>query len=154
MNEFLGKTARDVVSGYKGIATTRTEFSNGNVQFGLTGNVGADNKIPAEYFDYHLLEVVPDSRSVPVIAPSAEALALPLDSTVRDKVSGYKGVATRRTIFINGCVYYTVAGPHDPKAKYAEMFLDFNRLEIVQAATPPARAARTGGPAFTVPARG
>jgi len=41
----LGDTVKDKVSGFKGIATSRTEFLNGCIQYDVVPKVGKDNKI-------------------------------------------------------------------------------------------------------------
>ena len=42
----LGDKVKDKVTGFVGVATCRTEFLNGCVQFGIAPKVGKDNKMP------------------------------------------------------------------------------------------------------------
>jgi hypothetical protein len=56
----LGDLVKDKVSGFKGIATSRTEFLNGCVRFGVNASkLDKDGKIfQTEVFDEEQLEVV------------------------------------------------------------------------------------------------
>ena len=48
----LGKTYTDPVSGFKGVATSRTVYLYGCARIGLQGKVGKDMKIPeCNFFD-------------------------------------------------------------------------------------------------------
>jgi hypothetical protein len=54
----LGAQVKDKVSGYVGIATSRVEYLNGCVQYGVRGKVDKDNKAPeAVYIDEEQLVV-------------------------------------------------------------------------------------------------
>lgn len=55
----LGDTARDRVSGFKGICICRTEWISGCTRVGLQAPVGKDGKVPdTQHFDEPMLEVV------------------------------------------------------------------------------------------------
>lgn len=104
----LGVQVRDLVSGLTGIANAKIEMLNGNVQWNvMPKGDGAELKI-GNCIDWHMLEVIGEgvSKKVPVPAPSN----ILLGSTVVDQVTKFKGTITERTTFINGCVYYHVAG--------------------------------------------
>ena len=52
-------TARDRVSGFKGICICRTEWISGCTRVGLQAPVGKDGKVPdTQHFDEPMLEVV------------------------------------------------------------------------------------------------
>lgn len=157
----LGYTARDKVSGFTGVAHSRLEFLTGNVQYSLQPPA-KDGVLPDLIaFDEHQLEEVPGA-AVPSIAPPADT-GVKLGEKVKDIVSQVEGIATRRVIFLNGCVYYTV---QDVKANkdgsIVEHFLEWKRLERTGAGVTakiakrdePAKV-RTGGPNTRgMPARG
>ena len=44
-HQFLGKTYRDAITGFRGIATARVEYLTGCAQVCLTPLVGADGKV-------------------------------------------------------------------------------------------------------------
>lgn len=56
----LGEKVRDKVTGFEGIATSRVEYLNGCVQYGVTPKIKVkDNKKPeTEYIDEGRLELV------------------------------------------------------------------------------------------------
>lgn len=133
----LGATLRDKVSGFTGIAHSKTEFLTGNVQFSLQPPA-KDGTLPEVIgFDAHQLEESPGAV-VPNIAPSAAGLALVLGEKFKDMITKFEGIATRRTTFLNGCVYYVVLNEETidktgKKEGPQEMFLEWSRLERVGA---------------------
>ncbi|HEX7111391.1 MAG TPA: hypothetical protein VF216_03030 [Mizugakiibacter sp.] len=55
----LGNEVKDVVTGFEGIATAKVEYLNGCVQFCVTPQVGADNKMPdGVYIDHQRLAYI------------------------------------------------------------------------------------------------
>jgi len=57
----LGDKVKDTITGFKGIATAKTEFINGCVQYNVTGKVGKDNKLSDDSImsiDQETLEVI------------------------------------------------------------------------------------------------
>lgn len=143
----LGKSVVEIVSGFTGIAVVRTEFMNGNVQYTVTAPV-KDDKVTDLTFDAHVLELVRGGREVPVLTPEAEAVPL-LGCKVVDPITGYEGVAIRRCVFCNGCIYYVVAGKYDPNAKDHERFFETSRLKVLDhKPVHSGKRSGTGGPAF------
>ncbi len=55
-----------------------------------------------------------------------------LGFTVRDRITGFQGVATGRTLYLNGCVRYTVEGRVQDDGKLPVEWFDEARLEIVE----------------------
>ena len=152
---------RDKVSGFTGVATTETHFLTGNVQFTLTPQAGGIFGREAVAFDIHQLEYAGAGIDI-IEAPENTGIAL--GEKVKDIVMGIEGIATLKTIFMNGCVYYTIIHKSpkdvsDPK----ESFIEYKRLTRVGAGVTAAIAKRnaleasdaaTGGPAYSVPKRG
>ncbi len=57
----LGKTVKDIVTGFTGIAISKIEYLNGCVQICVKPPVDEDGKMLAgEYIDIQLLEVIGD----------------------------------------------------------------------------------------------
>ena len=55
----LGDKVKDRVTGFVGIATSRVEYLNGCIQYGVRPKVGKDNKsTEVEYIDEEQIEVV------------------------------------------------------------------------------------------------
>lgn len=160
----LGKTLCDAITGFTGVATTYTQFDNGTEQYGLQPTVDSTGKLPEPYYvDAPTLSVVEGERSVQAATPDEKEFDNLLGTAVKDKVSGFTGTSTRRTVFINGCVYYSVVGGFNNRTgKADEMFLQADRLIWESKADVKATSRkseteqpdkRIGGPAFTVPSR-
>lgn len=151
----LGKKLRDKVSGFTGIASVKTEFLTGNVQYELVMQVDKSGKSEFRSFDEFQLEYVGEGIDA-IKAPGDTGIRL--GEKVKDIVTGGTGIATLKSTFLNGCVYYSVVtqDQKDPK----EYFTEYRRLTRVSAgvmATIAKRmgtdSVRTGGPAFSVPRR-
>lgn len=157
----LGKLTRDKVTGFTGIAMSRTDFATGNVQFTLQPPVKDGAMVDPISFDQHQLEVVPGSASMAAVTPELNATAL-LGKKLRCIATGMEGIAVRATTFLNGCVYYTIYGKVNAKGEFPELFLDSLRAEVVSAGIQKKIASKqalkpgvpTGGPVFRNPARG
>ena len=54
-----------------------------------------------------------------------------LGQEVRDKVTGFEGIATARCEYINGCLQFGIT-PMSQDGKYPDTnYLDYKRLEII-----------------------
>lgn len=54
----LGKKAKDIVTGFEGIITSRSEFLTGCNRYGITPKIGTDGKpIDAQWFDENQIEL-------------------------------------------------------------------------------------------------
>lgn len=72
-----------------------------------------------------------------------------LGKKYRCKISGYEGIATSRTEFLNGCVRYALAGKADPNdtSKEPPVFsFDVEELEPVESEPVSVKSVPTGGP--------
>lgn len=72
-----------------------------------------------------------------------------LGDKVRDRISGYEGIATGKFEYINGCVRWGVQAKVDKEGKMPDtMVIDEGQLEVVKKAAVKldAPAATTGGP--------
>ena len=105
----LGNVVRDMITGYQGIAASRTEMLGGNVQYAVQPRVpdGKPNEFPEGMnLDAQTLEFVEEGLANHVVAPPRNTVEL--GEEVEDIVTGLKGRAVNRVIFINGCVYYNI----------------------------------------------
>lgn len=132
----LGNTIRDAISGFTGIAIQRLEFMNGNVQYGVQPKGKEEGVYPdAMFIDHHTLDVV-DEGVADRATPATETEIL-LGQKVKDKASGFVGIATHKATYINGCVSFGVMPEHragfgDKNANPQPSFIDHNRLEVVK----------------------
>jgi hypothetical protein len=153
---------RDKVSGFIGTADVCTEFLTGNVQYSLVPPINPTDKVEAgkpKVFDSYQLEHIADHLE-PIAPP--ENTGIVLGEKVKDIVSGVTGIATLKSTFLNGCVYYTVVPDvTDSPKDLSEMFFEYVRLKRMGAGVAPAIAKRkeagtikpTGGPAHYTPRR-
>lgn len=57
-----------------------------------------------------------------------------LGDKVKDRVSGFKGIVTSRTEYLNGCQQYGVAPPIDKEGKMLDSYnIDGQQLDLVDA---------------------
>ena len=54
-----------------------------------------------------------------------------LGALVQDKVSGFKGIATARCEYINGCVEYCISPKSDGATIPDSVYIDDKRLSII-----------------------
>lgn len=126
----LGNTVRDIATGMQGFATSKVEFMTGNVQFIVQPPVKDGAFVDGLGFDAQQLDYVDDGIASRV-TPAPKETGIVLGSKVKDIVTGYAGIATRKTTFLNGCVYFTVIAPIDKDGSIKEDFVEFKRLETV-----------------------
>jgi len=73
-------------------------------------------------------------------------MEIKLGNKVRDKVTGYEGVATARVEYLNGCVQYCVKPKVGSDGKMPEPeYIDVQQLEVVSDGTT-VEPSKTGGP--------
>ena len=127
----IGCTVRDITSGIEGIAVTRTTFLTGNVQYSVQVKSKKDGAyIDPMSFDIHQLDYVDAGVSARAIACPADT-GIVLGSEVEDLVTAFKGFATRKAEFMNGCIYYLVQAKKDKDNTSKEDFVEFKRLKVV-----------------------
>lgn len=81
-------------------------------------------------------------------------MEIKLGSKVRDKVTGFEGIATAKIEYINKCVQYCVKPPIDKDGKMVDgEYIDVEQLEIVDTEMIEINAQATGGPQRDCPKR-
>jgi predicted metalloprotease with PDZ domain len=156
MEMFLGKKLRDKVSGFTGIASVKTNFLTGTVQYTLVPPVDKKGDVREMSFDVYQLEYVDEGVDT-IEAPTDTGIKL--GEEVKDIVTSMEGIAIQECIFLNGCVYYTVTTKDEKDPK--DLFIEYRRLTRTGAGVSEQITARTavtkvktGGPAYKVPMRG
>lgn len=157
----LGSTVRDAITGFTGIATQRCDHLNGNVQYAIQPPGKDDGSYPdAMFLDYHTLDVIDEGvseRGTPVAETE-----IVLGQKVRDKATGFTGIATMKNSYLNGCVHFGVQPEIRKESLLNEVpnasWIDHSRLEVVSdglnADTPKTVEVKPrppGGPAMKVP---
>ncbi len=97
----MGSLVIDRITGFKGIAISRTEFGYGCVHISIQAQqlIKDGDPIPAQTFDDQRIDVLaPPKRAW----PEPKKSPIKLGDFVRDTVTGAAGTATGRTIGLDG----------------------------------------------------
>lgn len=154
----LGVKAKDAVSGLTGIVTAKVIQMSGNIQYQISPEGDGKTMDGGYAFDQHQIDVIDAGLSDRAGTPPAGFTPIKLGSEVECKITGFKGIATEETHFLNGCVYYFVAPKAKKKTEYPSgILINSDRLKIkgkpvVEAK--PATEKTTGGPATRITSMG
>lgn len=145
----LGYKAKDTITGYIGVVTAKAEFLFGTDRYEISSN------------DLHEGRVVPsiwvEEQRVKLYAVHTTAgtmtTEIELGEEVADTITGFKGTATGRYIFLNGCIRVEVTpkGLKDGKPIELEVF-DEQRLTGKRSKKPPG-GPQAGPPPMRTPKR-
>ena len=75
-----------------------------------------------------------------------------LGTKVKDKVTGFEGIATARVKYLNGCIQYCVDPKVDKEGKMSKChYIDFDQLEIIKISDAKDERAKEKGPGGVMP---
>ena len=134
MNEYLGKTCRDIVSGFEGICTGVLEWMYGCRQFSLQAKVNETEtrKERLSTFFEKQLEIIDDGISGRVEIPAEEPARF-FGKECRDKVTGIKGMCIGRMVWLFNSTQYILEIPAEDHDKSSRLeWLDEGRVETVE----------------------
>lgn len=160
----LGKTVRDITSGFTGIAIQILEQLNGNVQIAIQPQMKEGGGYPeAMFIDHHLIEELDGDHpdlSNKVTQPAQ--CSINLGERVVDVASGFEGIAVAKATYMNGCISFSIV----PKVKEGQLinsvpdvsWIDHTRLskmddgikDIVKKPETSSNGKVPGGPAMRV----
>ena len=150
-NVKLGCIAVELSSGVEGTVVSMNQTFNGNTQYAIQPKAGKDNKLPDAWnFDAALVKYKAEGVSAQATPP--QATDINVGDEVEDIISGHKGIATTKTTFLNGCVYFDVVKRSNEakKIESTAMFLSCTRLKKTATKTlapiVPKGEKTTGGP--------
>lgn len=103
----LGMMVRDPATNLTGIAMFKAELISGTVQYAIQSPGDGESVKDAFYVDDFMLEHVGEGVSARCPAPDPAA-TFPLGAELEDEITGFKGIATDRTTYLNGCIHYTL----------------------------------------------
>jgi len=151
----LGLKVRDVITGLEGILTSITESLSGTVQVGIQPRGDGDKIAESWCIDYQSVDVIDEGVSARLPAID-DTVVVQLGDEVEDLVSGHRGMTTRKIIFVNGCVHFTVTGKINKDKRALEENLDHKTLKVIgvglsKRAPEPAKKTKTGGPMTRAP---
>lgn len=144
----LGSRVRDLITGLTGIAIARTEWLYGCARVVVEPTELRDGKpMDAVWFDEQRVEEI-EPNVMPVVEPGPVDIAL--GNKVKDKITGFQGVAVAKTIWSSGSVTLSIEPTelHDRKPIEAQAF-DSHRVQLLEETSPPvskSHSAVSGGP--------
>lgn len=150
----LGNTVRDLTTGYEGVAINRTSFMNGTIQYNIQPKANGGTTYPdAISIDEHLMEVIDEGLASRATPQTFESPII-LGNKVKCLVTGFEGIATMKTEYLNGCAAYFVVGKVNDNHEVPELWIDQHKLKvsgkgIAEEVNKPAKAANgktPGGP--------
>ena len=134
----LGSRVRDIITGVKGVAIGRTEWLYGCTRIAVEHmDLDKDGKTKeANWLDEQRIELI-DGEPIKA-SPRLHECAIMLGSKVRDKLTGFDGIASGRTNWLSGNTTVTIEPTklHDGKPIQAHNF-DSARVELVEEQKPP-----------------
>lgn len=100
VSALLGYNVTDKITGLKGVITAVAEFLYGPQRIGITpSKMSKGEPVEALWLDKARLKVGKLHTEV-----GALPLTVKLGDKVKDTVTGFKGIATGRYTFLNGCI--------------------------------------------------
>lgn len=130
----LGNRVRDMITGYTGIVTSKVEYLNGNTQFTLTPEAKDDKYPESITLDYHTLEVMDKAFEDKVTEPTFNS-GVKLGNNVECLVSGFRGIASNKCTYMNGCssflVTHNFVNTQTGQRQMVEDWVDQVKLKVV-----------------------
>jgi hypothetical protein len=127
-----GITAKDLTTGIKGILVAKQTLIGGTVQFNLQFDSSKKSTKACKYpavFSIDAIQLAYVDPGISDCAVEPVPATLQLGEPVTDIISGFKGVLTCETVFLNGCRYYTVEAKGEGKLEDRSRFLNEQRLQ-------------------------
>ena len=143
----LGSKVKDSISGFEGVAFERQDFMYGCARIVIEPcELNTDGSVrDSQVFDEQRVEIVEAEK--PFIYPPH---AVKMGSKVKDRISGFSGIATAIAVTIHGVQHVAIEPDkcHEGKPVKACWF-NAQRIELVEEKSPPVSkqsSARSGGP--------
>lgn len=143
----LGSRVKDSISGFEGVAFERQDFMYGCARIAIEPTeLDKDGSVrDSQIFDEQRVDVLEAAK--PFIYPPK---AVKMGSKVRDRISGFSGIATAIAVNMYGTQHVAIEPDkcHEGKPVKASWFHS-TRIELVEEKVPPvskSSSARSGGP--------
>lgn len=103
----LGSLVKDIITGFTGIAVSRSEFGYGCVHIHIQarGMTRDGDPIPVHSFDDQRVELIEPPTKV---WPQPKATSVRLGDAVRDEVTGRIGIAIAKTVGLEGRTFIII----------------------------------------------
>jgi len=143
----LGQEVEDKITGFKGIAITKSIFVHQSTSFDVQPKVDKDGKIP-EYrcIDEFRLKIINETQVMEPVP--CDDLGIKLHDKVKEPNSGLSGFAQGMAYHITGCVQVAVApkGLDRDYKLHSSTWFPAGQLEVVKQASQPTSQKNVGGP--------
>lgn len=145
----LGSRVRDLITGFEGAVIGRTEWLYGCARIVVEGLELKDGKPhDPQWFDEQRVEELEQGKYP--VSPARCGIDITLGNKVKDKVTGFTGIAVAKTIWSSGNVTIqiepTTLEKGEPVPSHA---FEYARIEKIEDTKPPVSAqssATSGGP--------
>ncbi len=130
----LGVMVTDKVSGFMGVAVSRSTWLYGVDRIGIQPQVKEDGTVPNEMtIDITQLKLTENMTTPIVEAPVEPPVLVPLGSKVIDDINGLDATVTGRCLALNGCIRIALETKHIPgKQKMEAWWTDEGAVTIVE----------------------
>jgi len=105
----LGYEVEDAISGVRGTASSMVVFHDGNIQFAVQPKTTPEKNEMHDGWNIDAAQLKFLSEGVNSLRVQAPVVDIALGGLVKDKFTDIEGIATRKVVFLNGCVYYSIA---------------------------------------------
>lgn len=145
----LGSKVRDLVTGVTGVASARTEWLYGCARIAVDStDLKKDGKLfETMWLDEQRVEEVEKGFFPLSPAPNSE---IKLGSRVKDRVTGFEGLAVARTVWVSGNITIGIEPTTLQEGKPVEAHsFEHQRVELLEEKAPPVskqNSAVSGGP--------
>jgi hypothetical protein len=95
----LGHKAKDKITGLAGVITAQAEFQTSPIRYELTGHKMEKGKPVGLWLDPERVVAGKSFIKPPTATPTVE-----LGDKVKDRITGFEGIATGRFTFLSGCL--------------------------------------------------
>lgn len=128
----LGQEVRDKVTGFTGTAAAEVEYLYGCNQIGVSPKMSDSGDVKdAEFFDIGRLEYVGDGISAEGGTPNWPD-KVKLGNEIKDKITGFTGIATGRVRYLFGNVSYGIVPKVNDNGEMKSIqYFDSGRVEVI-----------------------
>ena len=126
----MGRKATDIITGLTGVITAKAEFLRAPPEWGLVPDRLHDGE-PGKsiWVDEPQLKLGNQVVTANPVEP-----VVPLGAEVKDELTGFRGTATARFIYLNGCIRVQIAPKVGKDGKFREsQVFDEQQIKVLRA---------------------
>ncbi len=129
----LGDEVKDIVTGFRGIITAKYIYLNGCIRFSIQPEVDKDGKLPTyETFDEPLLKIL-EKNKIKYSYIKNHISKIKLGDEIKDKVTGFKGIAVIKLIYLTSSDRFAIQPKIDKDQKFIDsLTFDEDQLEKLE----------------------